>query len=883
MRLRALHLTNVRKFAGQTASLIGIGDGITVVSEANEFGKSTIFDALHALFFEKFGAAGKAVASLQPRSKGAVRVAAEIETRDGRFVVEKSWLAQKSATVREAGSGRLIASEGAADAWIAALLGDSRDGPTGLLWVRQGQTGLEPAGNSVAEKAERGRLEATRRDLLSSVAGEIDAMTGGRRMDRVMQRCAADLAVLATATGRPTGPWKAALDEVKALAESLEGLERQCRDLSQSLGERDSIERDLARIDAPEMRGRRMADLAAATEAAQEAEAHAVRVAAAEQAVRIAALEEEGAEQALTARLSAEAAVSAAREGLDLAKALAAAAQAEAKEADTEAATAVGAQKAAARVASELRLALDAAHRREAAVRARTDARTLAERLQRAETQRRALEAARARLAANPATAERLAAAEAALSRVVQLREQRDRSSAALRIRYTGEARILTDGAPLAGDVDHPLADLTRLDLPGIGELVLRLGAQAPKVGGDDLAGAEDAMRRALQACGAANIDAARLAAGSRRDAEAAAALAQGLLDAVAPEGLDVLRKAGAEAEALSLADSNAETPADGRPIAEIATAVEAAGISLAEAQDRLDRALRRQSSTGAALAAEAARVDAAARNLAAAEVAAGPEAERDEKRDAAARQLAMAQARARDLGDDMARMVATAPDVLTARANRDRAIAADKAASTRRATLAERRAALSATIETQADRGIEVRRDETADRLEAARRREARMADEVAALTRLKTVLEETRTLARDAYFGPVQAELAPLLGILHTDAEVQFDSDTLLPGALLRGEGEEGLDTLSGGTQEQIAILTRLAFARLFARQGRDVPIILDDALVYSDDDRIVKMFTALNRVAADQQILVFSCRQLAFESLGGVRPAITVTSAV
>ena len=57
--------------------------------------------------------------------------------------------------------------------------------------------------------------------------------------------------------------------------------------------------------------------------------------------------------------------------------------------------------------------------------------------------------------------------------------------------------------------------------------------------------------------------------------------------------------------------------------------------------------------------------------------------------------------------------------------------------------------------------------------------------------------------------------------------------------------------------------------------------MPIILDDALVYSDDDRIIKMFTALTRVAVDQQIIVFSCRQLAFQDLGGARPIVQVSN--
>lgn len=58
--------------------------------------------------------------------------------------------------------------------------------------------------------------------------------------------------------------------------------------------------------------------------------------------------------------------------------------------------------------------------------------------------------------------------------------------------------------------------------------------------------------------------------------------------------------------------------------------------------------------------------------------------------------------------------------------------------------------------------------------------------------------------------------------------------------------------------------------------------MPIVLDDALVFSDDDGIIKMFTALTRVAKDQQIIVFSCRQLAFQQLGGERPTVEITDA-
>ena len=57
-------------------------------------------------------------------------------------------------------------------------------------------------------------------------------------------------------------------------------------------------------------------------------------------------------------------------------------------------------------------------------------------------------------------------------------------------------------------------------------------------------------------------------------------------------------------------------------------------------------------------------------------------------------------------------------------------------------------------------------------------------------------------------------------------------------------------------------------------FAHSGRPVPVILDDALVHRDDDRIEAMFTAPDPVAQDQQIIVLTCRQLAFARLGGER---------
>lgn len=141
-----------------------------------------------------------------------------------------------------------------------------------------------------------------------------------------------------------------------------------------------------------------------------------------------------------------------------------------------------------------------------------------------------------------------------------------------------------------------------------------------------------------------------------------------------------------------------------------------------------------------------------------------------------------------------------------------------------------------------------------------------------MAVLQRVTAALENARSEARELYLKPVMAELSPLLRLLFDDVSITFDDKTLLPQTILRNGQEEDVDRLSGGMREQLSVLTRLAFARLLARDGRPAPVILDDALVYSDDDRIEKMFDALHRQSQDQQIIVFSCRQRAFQKLGG-----------
>ncbi len=104
----------------------------------------------------------------------------------------------------------------------------------------------------------------------------------------------------------------------------------------------------------------------------------------------------------------------------------------------------------------------------------------------------------------------------------------------------------------------------------------------------------------------------------------------------------------------------------------------------------------------------------------------------------------------------------------------------------------------------------------------------------------------------------------------MLLPETDLVFDEDLSI-SAIERGGATESFVHLSAGTQEQLAVLTRLAFAELLLDQGRPATVILDDALVFSDDDRIERMFDILMRAAEKVQIVVLTCRRRLFARLG------------
>lgn len=168
MILRALGASAVGRIRGEVR-LTGLGLGVHVVHGDNEQGKSTLLLALARALFDRHGAGGAALEALRPEGTAlAPRIVAELEAGGRRYRLDKQFLSAPHSRLDEwDGEAFVPAAAGdAADERVRALL-DARPALKGaselrhwglarLLWLQQGPARLDlPAAGDLA-----GRLTA---------------------------------------------------------------------------------------------------------------------------------------------------------------------------------------------------------------------------------------------------------------------------------------------------------------------------------------------------------------------------------------------------------------------------------------------------------------------------------------------------------------------------------------------------------------------------------------------------------------------------------------------------------------------------------------------------------------------------------------------------
>lgn len=129
------------------------------------------------------------------------------------------------------------------------------------------------------------------------------------------------------------------------------------------------------------------------------------------------------------------------------------------------------------------------------------------------------------------------------------------------------------------------------------------------------------------------------------------------------------------------------------------------------------------------------------------------------------------------------------------------------------------------------------------------------------AAARLLHEIMCQERDKARQAYVAPLK-DRVERLGRLVFDESFQVEIDESLQiTARTIGGVRVPFESLSGGTKEQLSLMFRLACSMIVAEEG-GMPLIMDDALGYTDPERLRLMGAVLAKAAKECQIVIFTC---------------------
>ena len=866
--LRRIAVDGFRKFR-EPMAIEGLTDGLNIVIEPNETGKSTVLEALRAAFFVRHGTKNQLAQSFAPYGEA---VGPEIQVSfdaDGApWTVTKRFL--RGASIEVTGpQGKAQGEE--AEARLHTLLGSVRDtsqkgdagtyGALGLLWVAQAEA-----------LAVTGPGQIVRDTVRSTIEAEVGSIMGGPAYTRVRSRIDEQYGRYWSPTGQKRGRQNEARERVEQAeeaardaAERLAGLERTFAELENARTRLKVVHREIA--DDTDVQTRK--DLAASLETARAAAQILATRRAEHEAISAKARSLEDLvdrhRKATDDRNSAELALADARirraEILD------------------------GLATAKQRLA-ETRSALDAART------ARQEARralSTGEDLLRASRRRSAVDAAHARhtklidlerlqgeaaaLATTIISTKAMEALETNERLVAEARAAR--AAGATRIALVGDAAgISIDGEPMAIG-ERTLSGETRVRL-GNAELIITPPAGA--------ASAEVALSSALERqtstfadLGLTSLAEARARNDTARDAVGELRTIAARIAAVTPADDIIGLAPGPDALKLfivELVDEDEAVEADIPDVALLTAKLEAADTALARAegaQESAVEALRRAEQEDAPLAStEAGAASTLANTDSQIETIEGrpefPTLAADVVR--AREQTAEAAVKLEEATRD-----ATAHDPAAITRRIEIIDARVKAAGEARAKLEMDVARLEGTVESEGGKGLADREAGAREEAEAARAALQRITEEADTLKLLRDTLDEARDETSAKFVGPVAKRAKRHIERLLPGCDLSFSEDLTLE-AVVRGGISEGCGDLSRGTQEQLAVLTRIAFADMLLEQGRPVSLILDDPLVYADDARLDLMVEILSEAAERMQVVLLTCRDRAFRHVPGNR---------
>lgn len=869
MRVQRLRLSQIRRFRG-TLEIPDLSPGINLFCGPNETGKSTIARAIRAAFFERYRSSvledllpkGEVPTSCSPT------VEISFESGGQQHTLLKTFFAKKRCAYTR--DGEVLDGEEAEEA-ISRLLGFGYAGKgaskpehwgiPGLLWIEQGD------GHRIDEPVEsaadylRTALESTV-GAVASTAGDDVLATLREQRDQL----------LTPGTGRPRGAYQETsreLAEVRDLGAALDAQIAAYRDDVDCLtGLRAQHDADAKarpwEVFKAKLEGARQ-ELVAAERLQGEHEQQLKNVSASSTNRELLAerLRTFSDRRAMLARR--QEALVAAKQALEAAQA--AAVQAEQR------------RDAAARVSDEART-------RVALAEAEEKRRTLNERLDQASSEAARLEAALAKaleqaeeLARHNATvdANRQSAAdvEAAVRARDTLREREILQSAAataITIALLPEIAATLDGKPVDPNSEHRITATAQIQIEGVGSIGVRPGDSDVADLARQVEEARAAAERALAKLGVASVEEARSRQDRFKQAQADAKAAEAMLGLTAPQGVDKLRSALAAATQTRAETANQLQALPAAPGGQSVDATEARAANAA-AIERLEQASDAHLAAAKMLATAQAGEQAAAAEVGKLREAvdeAQSSGVEDDTQALLAKALADQEAAKAQAAELAKRIEQSQPDVLRQDVQRlQSSMEQSLATHNQRGNSI---AALEARLEVAGANGIEEQREELRVREQALSRRLAELQLRAKALSLLVERLETKRQALTAKLQAPLQARLDHYMRLLFPGARLGLQED-LTPAVLERGVGTDAVDfgQLSHGAREQIALISRLAYADLLKEAGKPTLILLDDALVNTDSQRLDLMQRVLYDAAQRHQMLLFTCHPERWAGLG------------
>ncbi len=870
MQLRRIEVRDFRRL--RHVAIRDLRDGLNVVVGDNEAGKSTLLAALRAALFEKHRVTGEAAQRMLPFGEQVrPEVAIDFELKGQTWQLFKAFCQRPEAQLE--GPGERLTGD-AVEERLAELLGftppgrggskpEEHQGAYGLLWVEQGA-----AHRSLG-------VGAGRESIASALESEVGQVLGGER-GRVLLSAAEDRrADHWTKMDRPRGTWKALQEEVESLGAEQAKLERELLAYDGKIAELERRQEAMARHAREDSLARAEREHAATREAMTAAERLEEALQVATEIRERAGAQREIAAERLTTRRNLIARAEAAVRGLH---------EAEERAKDGRRLLEVhdGAARRAAERYEEVAAELTTAEEtlvalEEAAARTRAE-----EELVKLDAQLAACADAEARRRAAVAEAEAARLSKRDLAEIEELARGADRArarkeAASVRIEFVPDAAgtIMVDGRVQAAEVPLSLARDAEVILEGFGVLRVRPGGGVTELARE----AEEAtqlLAERLRALGVADQREAQATWQRKLDAQAEAATLRNLIAALAPRGIEAMAQAVADLRAvLARPQSVAAARVDRSDVAALEEtrrrrriALQTAEAAGAEARDA--QAVRAQSDRELATLEERAASARREQETIEAELLTTRRQATDEAL-VAALEAAEAELRAAAASEAATReaLEATDPEIL-----RLKLMKAQRAEAAIRAdvdTLARETRDLRIELSALGRDGVGEQLAEVQGRLDLARRRVGQAEREARAARLLHDSLVEAQRESKERWLGPVRQRVRPYLRLLDPDSDVVLNEETLEIEGVLRAGRPEPFEALSMGAREQVAVITRLALADILRTSQRPSAVILDDALVNTDETRLDRMHLVLHRAAEHLQVMVLTCRERDFLQLG------------